>query len=154
MIVMKIVAGLVLSVAIALIVIGAFYTIFGSANCEAMANITATDLKNSINKVANPAFPSYAGNDVPTNPIYYEESLIRMCQQHTQWSYALSFWGGWPQYQIYYEEFPEGFFGGGSWLWDEAYPWSGGAGSTLVFWGALRTGSFAFKGIKYAAWNR
>ena len=131
-----------------------FYT-FGSPECESYANKTARDLKDAINRVADPAFPTYTGDDVPSDPRYYSTSLVTMCQQNTAWSWIIQFWGGVPEYQIYYEQFPEGFFSGGAGMWTESYPWSGGAGSSLVFWGVLRAGTAAFKGLKYtnAVWS-
>ncbi|MDD5416908.1 MAG: hypothetical protein PHU12_02945 [Candidatus Aenigmarchaeota archaeon] len=144
---MRIAIDILWTLMIFVIILSAFLYIFAAPNCEKTADATAKALKDGINEVAEDSFPAHNDMSVPTNPTEYREVLIQMCQQNTQWSWALSFWGGMPEYQIYYEEFPEGVFNGGSWLWDEAYPWSGGGASSMVFWGALKTGSYAWKGV-------
>ncbi len=39
-------------------------------------------------------------------------------------------------------------------MWSEAYPWSGGAAATFVFWGAMRGATALYKGIKYIAFGK
>jgi len=128
---------MVITVIIFFIIAFAFVAIFGAPTCESAANQTAVDLKNAINEVVEnrSSFnPADTGLTEPNDPMYYTTVPIRLCQQHTMISHwILQFAGGMPEYQIYYEHFPEG-----GWLWNEAYPWSGGAMSTLIFWGAMR----------------
>ncbi len=132
----KMLTGLVVFIAIALV----FFFAFGAPQCSALANSTAAGLVNGFNTVAKPEFPEWNRGGEPTDPYYYERVPIRLCQEGGT-NYLQQFWAGMlPQYQIYYERFPEGFFSGGAGMWEESYPWSGGAGGQLFFWGALRAG--------------
>lgn len=127
---------MVITVIIFFIIAYAFVSIFGAPTCESAANQTAMNLKNAINEVVEnrSSFdPGDPGSTEPDDPMYYTTVPIRLCQQKVPYAYILQFLGGMPEYQIYYEHFPEG-----GWLWNEAYPWSGGAGSTLLFWGVMR----------------
>lgn len=133
---------ILLSIVVFLITALILYKILGSPSCDSMANQTAYQLKLAIDEVAKDPSeggpPIYRDGDVPENPTYYKVAPIRLCQQYGEYSYLKSFFGGEPEYKIYYEVFPEGFFKGGSWMWSENYPWSGSAASSFAFWGAMR----------------
>ena len=133
---------ILLSIVVFVITALILYKILGSPDCDSMANQTAFQLKLAIDEVAKDPSeggpPFYRDGDVPENPVYYKVAPIRLCQQYGEYSYLKSFMGGEPEYKIYYEIFPEGFFKGGAGMWSENYPWSGSAASTFVFWGAMR----------------
>ncbi len=136
-----------LTVFIFIVIALLFVSIFGVPSCESLANQTALQLREAINIVANDDFPTYSPSDPnydePSRSLYYETVPIRLCQKHGTYSYISAFLGGgMPEWQIYYEHFPE--MGGGA--WNEAYPWSGGAASTFVFWAAFR-GAEVAKGL-------
>jgi len=159
---MKTVIYMLLMVAVFMVVIGTLFLIFGSTTCDSLANQTAFDLKWAIDEVAKDESvggpPFYLGGGVPESPVYYRSAPIRLCQQHGEISFIRSFIGGEPDYKIYYEKFPEGFFSGGSWLWSENYPWSGSAASSFVFWGAMRGITIGIKviskvSVAYGLWK-
>jgi ASC-1-like (ASCH) protein len=137
--------GIAIAIVITMILAFVFIQLFGAPTCASLANQTALQLKFAINEVADDSFPIFTPNDPsldePTDSRYYTTVPIRLCQKYGTFDFFRQFLGGMPEYQIYYEHFPEG--GGG--IWNEAYPWSGGAGSTLLFWGAMRGIAFAGK---------
>jgi hypothetical protein len=141
-----IVLGLVFFILLAWV----FLTMIGTPECESMANKTALNLKYAIDAAAKDhsqgGLPEWDGSGVPNDKAYYNLADITLCQEHGQYSYLLQFAGGMPEYQIYYEQFPES--GGG--VWNEAYPWSGGAAGSLVFWGAMRGINLGFTLTKAA----
>ena len=144
---MKVVVGILFLFALFIVLMN----IFGSVECTGLANQTALGLSRGVDRVSSPDFPYWDGDSQPTDPIYYDTADVKLCQEHTDGleGYWRAFWGGSvPQYQIYYERFPEGFFSGGAAMWEESYPWSGGAGGQLVFWGALRSGKYLLVGAK------
>jgi len=149
---------IVLSVVIFAIIAFLFIKTFGVPSCESAANQTALQLKYAIDEVADDRFPKFDTDnpnyEEPTNSHYYTTVPIKLCQQHGTFSYFMSFLGGMPEWQIYYERFPEG--GGG--IWNEAYPWGGGAASNFIFWAAMRgvsvAGKLAARLTKiYAGWR-
>ncbi len=133
----RILVGIVIFVAFFL----ALYNIVGAPQCDALANQTAFALQQEISRVASPDFPIYHGSGVPLKE--YATVPIRLCQQfkgilpETAGAFQTAFFGGIPQYMIYYEKFPESSWALG---WNEAYPWSGGAAGNLVFYGVVRYG--------------
>lgn len=133
--------GILMTLIVFIIFLTALYFIFGSPQCDSLANQTAYSIKLAVDTVASDSFPTWEGSDVPTDSdyTYYSTASIRLCQEQgtTFWD---SFFGSPPEYQIYHEVFPEG-----GWSWNEAYPWSGGAAGTLKFWGAMRIGIGAWK---------
>lgn len=136
---MKVVVGILFLFALFIVLMN----VFGSVECTGLANQTALGLSRGVDRVSSPDFPYWNGDSQPTDPIYYDTADVKLCQEHTDGleGYWRAFWGGSvPQYQVYYERFPEGFFSGGAAMWEESYPWSGGAGGQLVFWGAFRSG--------------
>ncbi len=138
---------IVITIVIFMIIAYTFIDIFGTPSCQSLANQTAQQLRFAINEVADgtnvlPFQTNDPSFNEPSDSKYYTTVPIRLCQQYGTYSFFQSFLGGMPEYQIYYEKFPEG--GGGS--WNEAYPWSGGAASSLVFWGAMRGVTFGLKG--------
>lgn len=145
--------GILLGVVVFIAVAAVLYLILGAPACDALANQTAYQLVSTINSVAEKV-PVYSGSDVPTDSGYYLTAPIRLCQEFkgipilTQ--LQLQVQGAIPEYQIYYERFPEGAA-----LWTEAYPWSGGAANNLLFFGFLKYGAkplfkaVATKNIKY-----
>ena len=155
---MRTLLGLILFLAIA----AAFYFSFGNPNCDGLANSTASNLQIGINKVTISDFPAWNNQEKePTDDRYYERALVRLCQQpptRNEYGELLlnleqAFYGGVPQYQIYYEQFPQMqsiplIFSGG--IWNEAYPWGGGAGGTVAFWAGMRGLSLAGKAVKAA----
>ncbi|MBU3904566.1 MAG: hypothetical protein KJ906_00245 [Nanoarchaeota archaeon] len=149
----EITTQIVMMVVVFVFVLLLFWNVFGSPKCNDLASVTAEQLRIGINDVAE-NYESYTGDGVPNDPGVYVEKQISLCQQHSFYSYTQSFMGGFPEYQIYYEQFPEGFFNGGAWMWTENYPWSGGAASSLFFWGGLRLGTAAARGIKYVAFAK
>jgi len=130
--------SIVITIVIFMIIAYVFIGIFGVPSCAHLANQTALQLKFAINEVADDSFPSFEPEDPkftePTNSYYYSPVPIRLCQQYGTQAFFMSFLGGMPEYQIYYEHFPEG--GGG--MWNEAYPWSGGAATSFIFWAGMR----------------
>lgn len=138
---LKIPIVLMTSLAIFIIILTAFYMIFGRPECDSYANQTAYSLKLAIDEVSKDYFKTWTLDGVPPDnePSYYKTASIRLCQERGT-SFWESFFGTPPEYQIYYETFPEG-----GWLWNEAYPWSGGAAGTIKFWGALRIGTGIWK---------
>jgi len=134
------------------IVFGILYLIFGSPQCDVLANTTAVQLKLIIDEVASDNVPMYPMEGVPDNSFYYRTANIQLCQLgYDVYNYFLvNFMGGFPQYQIYYGHFPEGNFKGGAGMWTEAYPWSGGAASSFAFWGVMRGISVAGKALSWA----
>lgn len=130
-----------------MIIAYAFIKTLGTPDCVSMANQTAQQLSLAINEVADgtnvlPFQPSDPSMNEPADSRYYTTVPIRLCQQYGTYNFFLTFLGGMPEYQIYYEKFPEG--GGG--MWNEAYPWSGGAASSLVFWAGMRGITLGLKG--------
>jgi len=142
---LKIPINILMMLVVFLIVAFALFTIFGAPQCDYKANQTALYLTQAINEIADSKTPYFnAANparDIPDDPTLFRTAPITLCQQTGATSFIQAFMGGSPEYQVYFEHFPES--GGG--LWTEAYPWSGGASSMLVFWGALRTGIVGFK---------
>jgi len=142
---------IVLSVATFATVLLVLFQVFGAPTCTSLAEQTALQLKYAIDDVSKDSFPIYTGSDVPLDPTYYKAVPIRLCQEYGEYSYWLQFFGGFPQYQVYYEMFPEtGFVPGSQHLWNEAYPWSGGAASSFAFWGAMRIGTAFVKYVSLA----
>lgn len=163
--------SIVITIVIFMIIAYVFIGIFGAPSCAHLANQTALQLKFAINEVADDSFPSFDPKNPkftePTNSYYYTSVPIRLCQQYGTQAFFMSFFGGMPEYQIYYEHFPEG--GGG--MWNEAYPWSGGAATSFIFWAGMRgvvtvgkalwkittirsafkTGVLAYKGVEVTA---
>jgi hypothetical protein len=133
--------SVLITVIVFVIFLAALFLIFGTPQCDSMANQTAYSLKIAMDNVALDSFPMWDGDDVPSDSdyAYYQTASIRLCQEQgtTFWD---SFFGRPPEYQIYYEIFPEG-----GWSWNEAYPWSGGAAGTLKFWAAMRIGTGIWK---------
>jgi hypothetical protein len=117
------------------------YMMLGSPECNSYANISALNLENAINDVAQ-YYPKWDGGGIPDDLTYYKPAPITLCQTRGT-SVIEAFTGGGPEYQIYYEMFPENPGG----TWTEAYPWSGGAMNTIIFWAAFRGVSI---GIKYS----
>jgi len=145
----KIPIDLLMMLVISIIVLTFWYMVVGGPKCDYMANTTAFYLKNSIDQVAG-YYPEW-NNGVPPDEKtdYYQLVPIRLCQEGGV-SFLETFTTGWitnpvPQYQIYYEHFPESVG-----VWTEAYPWSGGAMSSLKFWGAIRIAQGAWNIGKYA----
>lgn len=131
-----------------MIIAYAFIKTLGTPDCVSMANQTAQQLSLAINEVADgtnvlPFQTDNPSSNEPTDSKYYTTVPIRLCQQYGTYNFFLTFLGGMPEYQIYYEKFPEG--GGG--MWNEAYPWSGGAASSLVFWAGMRGVTLGLKGL-------
>ena len=141
---LKISINTLLSLAVFIPVIAALLVVFGSPKCGSLANTTAYYLKSAIDEVSKDNFYSWdEGGVPPDNEIsYYRTAPITLCQDKGI-SYLETILGTTlePQYKIYYETFPEG--GGGTWT--EAYPWSGGAASTLRMWAYMRIASGVFK---------
>lgn len=141
---LKIPLTILLSLTVFIIVVGVLLLIFGSPKCDDLANSTAYYLKNSIDEVSKDSFPWWEDGGVPPDEelSYYRTAPITLCQDKGI-SYLETILGTTmePQYQIYYERFPES--GGG--VWTEAYPWSGGAASSLRMWAFMRIGTGAFK---------
>jgi len=150
----KIPVTILLSLVVFILVLTILYYALGSPECDDLANTTAFHLMNTINEVSNENFPYWDYNDgVPSdNDIaYFRKAPIKLCQQRFgAYEAELRFWGGEPEYKIYYEKFPEPgkTFFGWTGFWTENYPWSGGAGSTLRFWVLLKGVSV---GIELAA---
>ena len=140
----KIPLNILLSLTLFIITAGILLLMFGSPKCDDLANTTAYYIKNAIDEVSKDSFPMWDEDVVPPNEqlSYYRTAPIALCQDK-----GLSYWETIlgttlePQYQIYYERFPES--GGGTWT--EAYPWSGGAASSLRMWAFMRIGTGAFK---------
>ncbi|MFH1474111.1 MAG: hypothetical protein ABIE55_04465 [Candidatus Aenigmatarchaeota archaeon] len=147
---------IVLMLVVFIVVLFALNHILGSPECDDLANTTAFHLMNAINDVSREDFPFWNYEDgVPSNDnvAYYRKSFIRLCQQnYGNYETMLRYFGGEPEYKIYYEKFPDpgrtvfGWQG----LWTENYPWSGGAGSTLIFWGGLKAVS---TGVELVSWG-
>lgn len=130
---------MVIALIVFIIVAWFMFMIFGAPECDSLANRTATSLKFAIDEVAEKV-PEWR-EGVPDDITYYRTADITLCQ--TKGISTLEIILGAtmePQYRIYYEQFPEG--GGG--IWTEAYPWSGGAASTLRMWGYMRIGTGIF----------
>jgi len=147
---LKIPINLLVGIAVFIIFLTALFLIFGTPQCDSLANQTAYSLKLAIDEVASNSVRTWTEDGVPPNnePSYYRTAPVLLCQEKGI-GLLESFFGSEPQYKIYHERFPEG--GGG--IWTEAYPWSGGAASTLKFWAAIRIGTGAFKlGAKYLTW--
>ena len=147
---MKLLLGLILFLAIA----ASLYFFFGNPTCDSLANATASNLRISMNKVADPDFPAWSGLDeIPGDSRYYESAFVRLCQdppgknEYDDLFMTLgAFYGGVPQYQVYYEQFPE--MQPFPLIWNEAYPWSGGSFGTVAFWGGIRFLSLTGKVVK------
>jgi hypothetical protein len=154
----KIPVNVAFSLVVFAITAGIFLLMFTSPSCDMLANQTARSIKLAIDEVASDDFPMYTGGDVPTSPIYYREAPIMLCQEYGSYSYMLAFMGGEPEYKIYYEMFPQGFFKGGAWMWSEDYPWTGSAASGFVFYGFMRGVAVASKFVTkiskvYTVWK-
>ncbi|MEM3609834.1 MAG: hypothetical protein QW076_02925 [Candidatus Anstonellales archaeon] len=134
----KIPINILLSFIIFIVIAFILILIIGSPNCDSAAKKTAYDLKTKIDEVVS-YYPYYSGNDIPNDPDYYAEVQIKLCQERGT-SFLEGFLGSEPQYKIYFERFPES--GGG--IWSEAYPWSGGAASSLRMWAYMRIGTGIF----------
>ncbi len=129
---MRLVLNIFLSVIFFLVFIYLIYMFIGAPECDSYANITLMNLENAINDVAT-YYPTWYGREPPDDLMYYKTAPITLCQEKGV-SFWETFFGGGPEYQIYYEKFPES--GGG--IWTEAYPWSGGNKNTLIFWAIMR----------------
>lgn len=144
---LKLPISMLMMLIVFIVFLAALFIIFGSPNCNSLANQTAYSIKISVDEVVKDDFPTWNQDGVPDEDDYnyYRTASVKLCQEGgtTFWD---SVFGNPPAYQIYFEKFPEG--GGGT--WNEAYPWSGGAASNLMFWAIMRTGVGAWKlGTKY-----
>lgn len=143
------------TVIVFIIVIYGMYRWLGTPECDSLANQTALQLKIAIEDVSKDDFPVWYGS-APPGPQdigYLKTSPIRLCQDHASYAYWLQFAGGFPEYEIYYEEFPAAaltvFTSGfkdpsGTMLWTEDYPY-GGQQSALLMWGIMRGVSIGAK---------
>ncbi|MHA2100621.1 MAG: hypothetical protein ACW99A_18250, partial [Candidatus Kariarchaeaceae archaeon] len=148
---MNLTVNLLLMVILFLAVVVALYSVFGAPRCDSLANVTAMQLKMTIDDVTDSNFPYWNEADsVPPDATYYEKVPIRLCQEQGEYSFIQAFFGGIPEYQIYFEKFPES--GGGA--WSEAYPWSGGSGGFLVFWGAMKGVTALYHAGKYVVYGK
>ena len=136
-----------------ILVLFALFHILGSPECDDLANTTAFQLVNAINEVSAEDFPYWdydSGIPGDENFAYYRKSPIRLCQQnYGDYQALMRFFGGEPEYKIYYEKFPEPGRSVIGWpgLWTENYPWGSGVGSTLAFWGGLKLVSVAAEAV-------
>jgi hypothetical protein len=140
----KIPITVLLSVVLFIITAGILLLMFGSPECNALANTTAFHLRNAISDVSKDTFPSWDGGGIPPDEEtkYYRAVPITLCQDKAIGVIDIVLGTTLePQYQIYYEKFPES--GGG--IWTEAYPWSGGAASSVRMWAVMRGVSFGLK---------
>lgn len=133
--------GFVLGFAVLVISLLALFEVFGSADCDHLATQSGLQIKYAIDAAASDDMPVYQNSDVPSEPEYYKTAPIRLCQKQSTYSYFLQYFGGFPEYMIYHEEFPEYSPVG----WSEGYPWNGGYANSFVFWTATRTAYGAFK---------
>ncbi len=151
-----------------------------SSDCIEFANQTALQLQGAINKVGSDGYPPFPSStkepslENSKDKTYFEAVPIKLCQEDIRFNPinldtpliggpvsslinsipgAL---GATPRYQLFYE-LPPGADAAWWAPWGENYPWSGGAGSALLFYGALRFGpkivkfgfSTAVKGLAY-----
>jgi len=157
----KLVFNILGMVILFVIVIFALYRWLGTPECDSLANQTAIQLKAAIEDVSKDNFPVWTGSEPPSveNTGYFKTSPIRLCQHHGDYSWAMQFMGGFPEYEIYYEEFPSGALGWafgdpyGSLMWTEEYPW-GGQQSGFLMWGAMRLGSAAYGFYKFNKYTK
>jgi hypothetical protein len=123
---LEIVIGLVIFILIVFI----FFKIFGSPECDSMANATAVELTHKISKVAlgDDVIP-WGGEGVPPDSEtgHYAVVPIRLCERNFVNTLAATFAAQIPTYILTYETFPEP----GS-AWSESQPFSGGAASALT----------------------
>jgi len=107
-----------------------FFSVFGSTECDKLANTTAIELTNAINKVAleNGVEP-WTGEDAPANDKIdnYVSVPIRLCEKNMINSFAAQFEAQQPTYILTYEIFPEAGF-----AWSESQPFSGGAAESVL----------------------
>jgi len=106
-----------------------FFSVFGSTECDKIANTTAIGLTNAINKVAlEYGVEPWTGEGVPTNDKTdnYVSVPIRLCEKNMMNSFAAQFTAQQPTYILTYEIFPEGGF-----AWSESQPFSGGAAESI-----------------------
>jgi hypothetical protein len=148
----KITSTIIGMLVVFIIFLWALFLILGSPDCDQLSNTTAYNLKFAIDEVSTDRVPFVAYGDEPDST-EYRTAAIRLCQEDYLYSkltspigspggnigdqiysWVLKLFGGEPQYQIYYEIFPEG----GSGMWKESYPWNGGAASTFLFWAVTR----------------
>ncbi|MBR9682218.1 MAG: hypothetical protein GOV02_00950 [Candidatus Aenigmarchaeota archaeon] len=150
-----------LGVVLLIMVVIVFNNMFASPECDDMANITAEQLRDAVDKVAAEDGVQPWTKDKPpeiTDTQYYASVPIRLCEDDIAFSDKLristpfgeikspnefKFTGGaWaahlPTYIIVHEEFPKasGFFQ----MWDEGYPWSGGAVNAVFAYAVIRYG--------------
>ncbi|HLC51349.1 MAG TPA: hypothetical protein VJH90_03190 [archaeon] len=148
----RIVAAVILFSLVVLIL----YSIFGAPVCSAQANATVAAFASTFNEVNAGSFPMYEGDGIPVDRMKFKTVPVFLCQQNGELSFVIGFLGGFPEYQLYYETFPKGFLQSDgpvetAGMWDEAYPWSGGAAAGLVFLGALKGATYTYKGTKLLA---
>ena len=131
-----------------------FFSVFGSTECDKIANTTAIELTNAINKVAlEYGVDPWTGEGVPPNDKTdnYVSVPIRLCEKNMMNSFAAQFTAQQPTYILTYEIFPEGGF-----AWSESQPFSGGAAESILNYLIMTRGikaitlvsKYVVKGIK------
>jgi hypothetical protein len=123
-----------------------FFSIFGQAECDSLANATAVELVNKINDVAleNKILP-WTGEGVPPDEktSYYTVAPIRLCEKNRMNTLSAVFSAQIPTYILVYETMPEGGF-----AWSESQPFSGGAGQSVLNYVGMKYG---IKGLTLAS---
>ncbi len=129
-----------LEVIIVLVFTILFFQIVSSPECNQAAFDSANNIATAVNRVGQDDFPMWYGDGIPPDDEidYYYPAKITMCEETIKFFGTGAAWhADVPTYQIVYEHFPEsGTFS----IWDESYPWSGGAGSAALMYGAIRYG--------------
>ncbi|MFQ6083902.1 MAG: hypothetical protein ACE5WD_11190 [Candidatus Aminicenantia bacterium] len=136
-----------ITIGVILLVIGiaTLNAIFAQPDCDGMAEQTAQQLAAGINKAVDLPLsekePSFSDTEK------YVAVPVRFCQSMNSVSaYTVASTGGMPNYQVFYEKFPEAPI----WKqWTESYPWAGGLFNTLYFYSALRVGPKVVKLMYY-----
>lgn len=119
-----------------------------SAECNGAANKSAVALVSAINAVSDPNFPEYPSDGVPKNDEnkYFQIAPIMLCDKLSAKGAGAAWHMNFPEYEIMYETWPESHWYN---AWSEEYPWSGSAGSALMFTALLKAPGLMFKGTKF-----
>ena len=157
MVMLEDIQRIVLGIIVLIIIVVTFNQMFASPECNNMAEITAQELRDAIHVVASEDGVKVWDKEGPPpseNIDYYRSVPVRLCEEDISFIDKLGvntpfgeistpnefkFTGGaWaahlPTYLIVYEQFPST-----RWyhVWDEGYPWSGGAVNALFAYAAL-----------------
>ena len=128
-----------LAVMLLIIGLGIFNAIFAQPELDQMAQQSAHAMADAINAAADLPFTTQEPTlDQETlyavAPIRFGDPINLLTGWNSAWQ------GTEPRYEMFFEKFPDAQPMGFATTWTESYPWSGGMGSQLMFYGVMRFG--------------